>query len=211
MKINVAYIDDVPDGLLSAYLGRHLEEDLRSFEKDVDLTYEEIIFTPSMGYEGLLSNAKLQTAHVAIIDSKLFDLSNADGGMLTGEMLRIILRKCLPYLETIVITSQEDNAFLKMSTLRKYNRAVDRNVKAEEYYRNLLSAPLRTAVTSIKMTRLIGGSLNGSIIDEVLYEKVRNSIDGVEIFSELTGEQIDKAIEGFESVKELIDRARKGL
>lgn len=201
------YIDDEPDTLLSSYLGRCLPEDLNA-ENVIDVEYEEIQFTPSVGYEGLLRDDRVRSANIAIIDSKLFNLVSASEGMLTGEMLQIILRKYHPFLETIVVTSWGENDFLGMTTLRKYSRSADRSKTSEEYYRELLKDPVGLAIKSTEVARMVSERLNGHIVDEVMYEKVRNAIDGIEIFDELTSAKIDKIVAEFESIKGLIDGAK---
>lgn len=96
--INLVYIDDNPDTTLDKYLDSEYKN------PDFIINYSDIIFNPQDGYEILLKNNTVQSANVILIDSKLFENSNANIGKFSGEEFKIVLKKYFPFIEVIIVT-----------------------------------------------------------------------------------------------------------
>lgn len=108
-KINIVYIDDNSDEILSQYMTKEYcatpfqQPDITQIEK----VYKEIRFCGNEGYEALLQNVTVKAANVILIDNHLFEERTIGTGRFSGKQFKIILRKILPYVEVIIITQDE--------------------------------------------------------------------------------------------------------
>lgn len=204
MQINIVYVDDICDPQLSKYLDTKLENDLKSQGVSVSIASEDIIYEPATGYQNLLKNEKLQTANIAIIDSRLFGLDDADKGMLTGELVRILLRKYFPFLETLIVSSHKDALECNPAAIPKYAHFETPGKTADAFYSEKILEPIKNAIFSIIATRKAEEKLDTADIDSVVADKIRNSVLGLTEFDELKTADIDKAVAIFEDLKRLI-------
>ena len=111
--INILYIDDRIDEILSEYL------DTRFINSECSISYQEYNFEPNEGFDKLIINPLISTANIIIIDSRLFENATGSSKKFSGEDFKIILRKYYPFIEVIVITQNEPTPDL--GTISKYN------------------------------------------------------------------------------------------
>ena len=193
--IKMIYIDDSPDISLSKYLDK-FRSGLCQFD------YSDIEFNSEEGYESLINNTEVRTANVIFIDSKLFENRNTNGKF-TGEEFKIILKKHLPFIEVIVITQNEVEE--EYETIAKYDSRSDKT--AQEYYDSILPELIDHAVKNIFEYRKIASRMKENTIwEDVMIEKIENSLEGKDVYDELTKTDIDHIIGIFQELQEKVDR-----
>ena len=193
--IKMIYIDDSPDISLSKYLDK-----FRSGICQFD--YSDIEFNSEEGYESLINNTEVRTANIIFIDSKLFENRNTNGKF-TGEEFKIILKKHLPFIEVIVITQNEVEE--EYETIAKYDSRSDKT--AQEYYDSILPELIDHAVKNIFEYRKIASRMKENTIwEDVMIEKIENSLEGKDVYDELTKTDIDHIIGIFQELQEKVDR-----
>lgn len=200
-KINIVYIDDSPDTYLERYLrGYGLEPSV-----EIDFSYSFIHFGSGSNqtYEDLLKNDLVKNANIIFIDSRLFEVRTAQGKF-SGEEFKLILKKVFPYIETIVISQKpiEDG----YQTIKKYDLEdgidypEDISRLAKEFYTSKLSSLMEQLVEDILEYRKILHRVNENELDynQILIDKVKNSINGLETYEELKREDIEEIIQIFQ-------------
>ena len=193
--IKMIYIDDSPDISLSKYLDK-FRSGLCQF------VYSDIEFNSEEGYESLINNTEVRTANIIFIDSKLFENRNTNGKF-TGEEFKIILKKHLPFIEVIVITQNEVEE--EYETIAKYDSRSDKT--AQEYYDSILPELIDHAVKNIFEYRKIASRMKENTIwEDVMIEKIENSLEGKDVYDELTKTDIDHIIGIFQELQEKVDR-----
>ena len=193
--IKMIYIDDSPDISLSKYLDK-FRSGLCQFD------YSDIEFNSEEGYESLINNTEVRTANIIFIDSKLFENRNTNGKF-TGEEFKIILKKHLPFIEVIVITQNEVEE--EYETIAKYDSRSDKT--AQEYYDSILPELIDHAVKNIFEYRKIASRMKENTIwEDVMIEKIENSLEGKDVYDELTKTDIDHLIGIFQELQEKVDR-----
>lgn len=193
--IKMIYIDDSPDISLSKYLDK-FRSGLCQFD------YSDIGFNSEEGYESLINNTEVRTANIIFIDSKLFENRNTNGKF-TGEEFKIILKKHLPFIEVIVITQNEVEE--EYETIAKYDSRSDKT--AQEYYDSILPELIDHAVKNIFEYRKIASRMKENTIwEDVMIEKIENSLEGKDVYDELTKTDIDHIIGIFQELQEKVDR-----
>lgn len=193
--IKMIYIDDSPDISLSKYLDK-FRSGLCQFD------YSDIEFNSEEGYESLINNTEVRTANIIFIDSKLFENRNTNGKF-TGEEFKIILKKHLPFIEVIVITQNEVEE--EYETIAKYDSRSDKT--AQEYYDSILPELIDHAVKNIFEYRKIASCMKENTIwEDVMIEKIENSLEGKDVYDELTKTDIDHIIGIFQELQEKVDR-----
>ena len=193
--IKMIYIDDSPDISLSKYLYK-FRSGLCQFD------YSDIEFNSEEGYESLINNTEVRTANIIFIDSKLFENRNTNGKF-TGEEFKIILKKHLPFIEVIVITQNEVEE--EYETIAKYDSRSDKT--AQEYYDSILPELIDHAVKNIFEYRKIASRMKENTIwEDVMIEKIENSLEGKDVYDELTKTDIDHIIGIFQELQEKVDR-----
>ena len=211
-QIRLVYVDDTLDTSLSEYLDEHAEDDLRESlgTQDVSLSYAEVTYDPSAGFRSLLQNRTVQNANVIIMDSKLFETSTPPEGMLSGETFRVLLRRYYPFIEVIVITQNADRDRPGMGMVHKYywrNGADPSDPEGpSKYYRDELIPPIAAAVRNVMAYRLQFERLEEELGDKAMLEKVSNSIEGLELYDELSKTDIDELVEAFKKLSDAIER-----
>lgn len=193
--IKMIYIDDSPDISLSKYLDK-FRSGLCQFD------YSDIEFNSEEAYESLINNTEVRTANIIFIDSKLFENRNTNGKF-TGEEFKIILKKHLPFIEVIVITQNEVEE--EYETIAKYDSRSDKT--AQEYYDSILPELIDHAVKNIFEYRKIASRMKENTIwEDVMIEKIENSLEGKDVYDELTKTDIDHIIGIFQELQEKVDR-----
>lgn len=193
--IKMIYIDDSPDISLSKYLDK-FRSGLCQFD------YSDIEFNSEEGYESLINNTEVRTANIIFIDSKLFENRNTNGKF-TGEEFKIILKKHLPFIEVIVITQNEVEE--EYETIAKYDSRSDKT--AQEYYDSILPELIDHAVKNIfEYRKIVSRMKENTIWEDVMIEKIENSLEGKDVYDELTKTDIDHIIGIFQELQEKVDR-----
>ncbi len=192
--IKMLYVDDLPDPEIS----RCLDE----YENDrIKINYMEIEFDDTYNYKKLIKEIENNNINLLIIDSALY-LESESRERFTGEQFKIILKKILPFIETIVISqNKQENDY---DIIKKYNKE---NIKEtiDEYYKDVLNNVITKKINEILMTReILSKFKEEKTIDELLIEKISLSLEGAEVYSELNIKDINKLIEEFKELKQVI-------
>ena len=194
-KINLLYIDDEINPIISKCLSLYTEE-------DIEVYYDEVKFDPQKGYESLIRDRRVNSANVIFVDSRLFQNRTASNGKYTGEQFKLILKKVFPYIEVIVIT-QNDIPEEFTSTIKKYDPKTDKSV--EEYYDKVLKKPIDEAIKRILEYRAIVSDIQEDTDNSYIIDKINNSLDGMDTYDELKKEDIDKIVDLFKELQESLD------
>gem|GEM_PF-653866 len=104
MEIKICYVDDNLDPFLVGYLDKYVCN-------SPDYKYVEYEVSPSLSYNDLLTNERINESDILIIDSRLFEEVEYTENTLTGEELRFIIRKVFPYKEVLVISQNDTNEY----------------------------------------------------------------------------------------------------
>lgn len=199
-KIRIVYVDDDLDENISKYFFQKCNEE------DSLLEYDEVRFKKKDGYERLINDSLIKRANIILIDSKLFENDSVITEKFTGEEFKIILRKMLPFIEVFVITQNDDAG--TYGTLKKYR--TQPGLSPQEHYEKTLNTILEDAIKNIHIYRNISSRLkNNKGIEQVLIERIMNSLDGASQYDELTTNDIDSIIIAFKDLQEKING--KGL
>lgn len=190
-SINLVYIDDNIDANISSYL-----DNLKDKYEDVSIDYKEMTFIPENGYKSLLNEQLVNSANIIVIDDRLYEDRNATNGKVSGEELKLVLRKYLPYIETIVITQNE--AEKTKGTIPKYKSDVYHHQTPEQFYDEFLKPAIDKAIESVNTFRklLEGFEQNGNW-EIIIREKVIDSLEGSEKYESLSKSDIDDLISAF--------------
>lgn len=191
-KYSLVYIDDNPEAALT----RYLDEEFHSEKYEILCT--EIIFKPSEGYESLLSDSRVQSANIILIDSRLFENRTVTDEKFTGEEFKLVLKKLFPFIEVIVITQNEtDSEIMKIA---KYDKSLGSS--ASEYYATTLPEIINEAVANIHQYWLLAKLVKSNDSwEEVLRNKVISALEGMNSYDELTKTDIDNLISAFKEIQ----------
>lgn len=213
MKVVVTYVDDEIDPLLSKYLGQRLQADMHEMLRgeSVQIEYREVTYVSDKGYQGLLGDGRLRASNIVLLDSKLFKLDAAKADLPTGEVVALLMRRYLPFVETFIITSYKEELPASCQVLAKYDHSKNADVAPSEYYSSLLRGPISRAICSLKVIRHAEAEMRSGSVEGPVREKVENSIHGISHFDELTTADVDRLIISFEELKKAIVSGDQGL
>ncbi|MBC1801560.1 hypothetical protein [Listeria booriae] len=191
--INLLYVDDKIDTLISRYL-----YDFR-FE-GVELKFSDIKFQNMKDYEELLEQKKVQMADIIIIDSKLFEEVSASNKF-TGEEFKMIYTTVYPYSKVIVLSQNDD--LEKFGTIKKYSSSKKRShmnkiwEDANEFYNGSLKEKLEECVIEILQKREILKRLKDNIENyepSLIVSKINEMMEGTVTYKNLTDDKINDLI-----------------
>lgn len=195
-KINIVYVDDCIDIALSRYLDHYKQDDF-------EIEYSEVQFNPQDTYEQLIINTAVTTANIIFIDSRLFENRNAINGKFTGEEFKLVLKKYYPFIEVIVITQNDVDDDLGI--IKKYD-SQDKSNSADAYYSACLPQHIKAAISNIKTYRKLSKKLvSNDNWENILKEKIINSLKGINTYDELTKADIDQLVSTFKEIQEKLD------
>lgn len=195
-KYSLVYIDDKPESALT----RFLDNEFHSTCYEIECS--EVIFHPEEGYASLLSDPKVKTANIVLIDSWLFENRTATGGKFTGEEFKLVLKKFFPFIEVIVITQNGTES--EIAKLAKYDKSCGKT--ASEYYEAVLHPCLNDAVANIRQYRLLAELIDkNDSWEEVIKGKIIATLNGKNTYDELTKADIDTLIQAFKEIQESLD------
>ncbi|MGK0552620.1 hypothetical protein ACSFB8_11140 [Enterococcus faecalis] len=201
-KINITYVDDKLDNLLSRYLHELHFEDIKIQTKEVEFD------SANENYITLLEKDSVQFADIIIIDSKLFENQSVDEKF-SGEEFKMIYTTAHPYSKVIVIS--QNDGLDKYGTIKKYDPTIGK-VEPKQFYDNNLGELLRKNSEEIfhkrnilKMLKNNSEAYKGSLI----VEKINELMQGSTSYKDLTDEKIDSLIELIEkNMKSIINEEK---
>lgn len=195
-KYSLVYIDDNPETALTRYLDEEFQGD------NYEIVCSEIIFKPEDGYESLLSDKRVSSANIILIDSWLFENRTAANVKFTGEEFKLILKKLFPFIEVIVITQNGTDSDIRK--IEKYDKSLANT--ASEYYTSKLPKIINHAVANIQQYRLLADLVKkNDTWEEVLKDKVIATLKGINTYDKLTKDDIDSLILAFKEVQESLN------
>ncbi len=190
-NIKILYIDDIIEPMLSEYL------DNISLD-DINIESYELTFTQELGYEGLIHSEYVKTANIIIIDSKLFENNICIKKKFTGEQFKIILKRFFPFIEVFVVTQNKQESGCQ--TLKKYEKQNNINDSNVFYKENLLPK-INQAINNIIEYRNIANLIKNDFYDDdVIVQKILDSLDGTDEYSEFKKSDIDELIKLFKEL-----------
>lgn len=195
--INMMYVDDLIDRGISKCLDKYQSE-------KVEIKYIEIEFNAEYNYKKLIEEVQNNNINILVIDSALY-LESSEAERFTGEQFKVILKKFLPYVETIVISqNKQENTY---DIMKKYNKdEVNSKETISEYYTRVLYNIINKKIDEILMGREVLTRLKEEkTIDNILLEKISLSLNGEEKYSELKSEDVQNLINSFKELKRLVD------
>lgn len=196
--INIVYIDDIIDRGISKCLYKY-----KLGQKNIE--YIEIPYTEEYTYKKLLEEIENLNINIVVIDSALY-LESDSRERFTGEQFKIILKKILPYVETIVISqNKQENDW---DIIKKFNQDIhmEKYKTDVEYYQSELIKVLEKKINEVKMGREIYSKLEEEqVVEKKLLEKISLSLSGEEKYSELKSEDINTLIESFQELKRALN------
>ncbi|MBC1316913.1 hypothetical protein [Listeria booriae] len=191
--INLLYIDDKIDSLISRYL------DNFKFE-DVELKFSNLKFKNMNDYEELLEQKVVQVADIIIIDSKLFEEVNAIQKF-TGEEFKMIYTTVYPYSKVMVLSQNDD--LERFGTIKKYSSVNTRSSRdviwkdANKFYNGSLKEKLEECVKEILQKREILKRLKNNIENyepSLIVSKINEMMEGTVTYKNLTDDKINELI-----------------
>ena len=192
-KYSLVYIDDNPETALSRYLDEEFKSD------NYEINCSEIIFKPEEGYESLLSDQRVCSANIILIDSWLFENRTAANAKFTGEEFKLILKKLFPFIEVIVITQNGTDSNIRK--IAKYDKSLAES--ASEYYASKLPKIINQAVSDIQHYRLLADLVKkNDTWEDVLKDEVIATLKGSNTYDKLTKDDIDRLISAFKEIQE---------
>ena len=195
-KYSLVYIDDNPETALTRYLDEEFQSD------NYEIVCSEIIFKPEDGYESLLSDQRVSSANIILIDSWLFENRTATNVKFTGEEFKLILKKLFPFIEVIVITQNGTDSEIRK--IAKYDKSFGES--ASEYYASKLPKIINQAVDDIQQYRLLADLVKkNDIWEDVLKDKVIATLKGSNTYDKLTKDDIDSIILAFKEIQESLN------
>ena len=161
-------------------------------------------YNPGDGYLKLIQEKVVQEANIIFVDSKLFSDNDVIEQKISGEELKVILRKFYPYIEVIVITQNGENEDL--GTIAKYSASTNSDMTAQAYYASCIPVHIKNAVHNILQFRRLADILGKSQSwEKAMKEKVQNALEGIAQYDSLTADDITNLISIFREIQEKID------
>lgn len=200
-KINIVYIDDNSDEILSRYMTKSYctTPFYRSNTTQIEKNYEEVRFCGTDGYEALLNNPIVKAANVILIDNHLFEERTVGAGRFSGKQFKIILRKIFPYVEVIIIT--QDTTLSGENVILKFSGGHGEN--ATQYYEEKLAPSLDRAIKEVlAFEDLADDLIQSKDVEKLLIDKVLNSLQGDDSYDALSKSDIDELINSFREIKD---------
>ena len=202
MEIKICYVDDNLDPFLVGYLDKYVCN-------SPDYKYVEYEVSPSLSYNDLLMDETINMSDILIIDSRLFEEVEYTENTLTGEELRFIIRKVFPYKEVLVISQNDTNEYDIESKFKPSSPLADSSFEmyeeeASQFYNERLLPKIIDSRRSIEATKNILNRISnkGYMSSSMLLEQIRDTIDGDNIYTELSKEDIDSLIDNFTKLRQ---------
>ncbi len=179
-KIKVCYLDDDHDSPLTNFLK----------SKDHLFAYEEIGMDGCNSIESIISKIDEKSPDILVIDSQLYD--NADASFkITGQELELFLFNNKPFIQTIIISQNDDTE--SINYVKKCKTREQKN--ANEYYEDNLMPIISFLV--FKVNRMI--KINVRFSKNEIYSKWTRDMVETKLsnndFYNISDNKIDELIE----------------
>ncbi|SDG26859.1 hypothetical protein SAMN04488542_13227 [Fontibacillus panacisegetis] len=196
--INIVYIDDWIDPILNRYLDEFCNELNALGAYNYVLEFEEYTFKKEDSYKTLLNNKVINSANIIVIDSWLFENKSSSLSKFTGEQFKIILKKVLPFIKTIVISQNElDSLSL---TIKKFKSNSSETYK--QYYDKTLKPVVHKHILSIiEEFEVLEQLTVDEEVDPILVESIQSTIEGIMETTLFEKEDLDELIKLFKEVR----------
>ncbi len=200
-KIKILYVDDSIESQLSKFLGLKLNGLLATGGLESQVLVESKDFKyVNISYEEFLRKEEFKKCDILIVDSRLFENGNA-GGKLTGEALKMIIKKSFPFKETIIV-SQNDDLSKNIGYVSKFQQIRGRNDYIEHYKTELLPN-IKSAIKETIANREVFNQIQeNEIFDQNLIDEMDALLDGDNEYSQLTKQDVDDMITKFNQIIE---------
>ena len=193
-KIVVGYVDDDIDLNLQKYLSHKFKD-----------CFAQIKVEPQDTIQSIVDKIVDKKCNIVILDSKLYKDNGSFAEKITGQNLEVILQSVCPYISSIVISQEEDNAGLNY--IEKYKGNDTDNRVAENNYKSKLDSLLdeyckkqnRIRITYDKETKKSGE------LDKALKDNIKNEIHNLPVY-DIKKDDIDRLIEKIESLEVYVDK-----
>ena len=197
--IKILYIDDKLDIEFSKFLDQYKK---KNEIPDIKIEVEEVQFYPKDGYDALLKNKTVSNSNIIFIDSKLFENNTAVQGKFTGEEFKLILKKYFPFIEVFVITQKDIEPDYAKIAKYDINKAESANI----YYWNTIPLHIKEAISKIQESRLLLKKIEeNKQLEAYIIEKIANSLNGINLYDELSKQDLDEIITLFKEIQESIN------
>ncbi|ARO57744.1 hypothetical protein [Bacillus cereus] len=201
-KINICYIDDRLDNMLSRYLDEYCRGKNNSGSFKYHLEFSEYTFESTDNYKTLLSNDSINRSNIIIVDSRLFENESSNLSKFTGEQFKIILRQVLPFIKTIVISQNASNS--DSLTIRKFQATgLENNIEtSQKYYEEKLAEMLKINILeTIEEFDVLSQLELDNEVDSVLIGTIQSTIAGIQDTALFEKEDLDNLVKLFNEVK----------
>ncbi len=200
--LKICYVDDNIDPYLMSYIDFYTNLYNEKNSKLVIEAYEYEIKEDDT-YKSLLNQNLITESNILLLDSEFFSSASKSNSSLTGEQFLIILRKILPFIKTIVITQNEiEHPAL---TVEKFKSALSDNAEIDSitYYNEKLKKFLDQSLSEhIEEKKILKELKRNNETDELLYDTIEMSLDGLEDDTIFEKEELNELIILFKQIKE---------
>lgn len=194
--IRITYIDNEIDTLISAWLSQY-------FNVNSAIVISEEKFESSQGYEYLLNRLSVREANIILIDDILFENRSVHPGSVTGEELKLLLKKFLPFTETFVVTQNDGDE--RTGTILKFRPEIAEDKSPDEYYDEILRPKLDEAVIKAIQYQLLLEKFEQSPgWDIAIKQQIANVLEGKDTYDALKKADIDALIQAFHELERQI-------
>ncbi len=197
--IRILYIDDKLDPEFSKFLDQYKEKEVIP---NIIIEVKEVQFCPEDGFDALLRNKTVSDSNIIFIDSKLFENNTVGEGKFTGEEFKLILKKYFPFIEVFVITQNDIEP--NYSKIAKYD--INKADSAIKYYWETIPLHIDEAISRIQESRLLLKKIEeNKQLETYIIEKISNSLNGINLYDELSKQDLDEIITLFKEIQERIN------
>lgn len=197
--IRILYIDDKLDPEFSKFLDQYKEKEVIP---NIIIEVKEVQFCPEDGFDALLRNKTVSDSNIIFIDSKLFENNTVGEDKFTGEEFKLILKKYFPFIEVFVITQNDIEP--NYSKIAKYD--INKADSAIIYYWDTIPLHIEEAIHRIQESRLLLKKIEeNKQLETYIIEKISNSLNGINLYDELSKQDLDEIITLFKEIQERIN------
>ena len=193
-QIEIIYVDDRIDLQLTDYLNKYVG-DCNKKSNNIVIGYNEVEFKQDYTYDSLINNETFRRCDIAIIDSKLYENTNAKGHAYTGEDFKLLVRNLSPYIDIIVITQNEVSE--NSATIRKSHGNEDSKKHYDSELKPLLDYSIKCCTEyKFKLDEL---KTKGQT-DKAILDRISDLINHEDTYN-LTEKDVDEIIKLFNEIK----------
>lgn len=198
--INICYIDDNIDSLLSRYIDEYCVNFNLKESHNYECEFTEYTFNKEDSYKTLLENNSINKSNIIVIDSRLFENKDSSLSKFTGEQFKVILRQVLPFIKTIVISQNFSSS--ESLTLQKFQSTRLNVGEFRGYYDTHLKPILdRDVIATIEEHEILNQLSSENEVDEVLVATIQSTIAGIRDTALFEKKGLDELIKLFNEVK----------